>query len=521
MSAIWRRESDEWRPLLPSGFANEAALHDLVADAPHLLPLSGDPSLVVVGREVTLGVGRADLLAVEADGRLVIIEIKLRSNADARRAVVAQVLMYAAFLKGIAPDALQSDILRPHFAQLPFDSLEEAASELDQTGTFDASAFSAGVAQSLAAGWFRLVLVLDQAPPELVQLVGYLESISEGVVLDLITVSAYNLGDEQILVPQRVDPEHIVTEVPRRADVGPLASSSPKPMPIAGTGPFEEATERAPAEMRATLHRLLTWAQGLEERNLASLKSVHREERAILLVWLPGEKAGLVTIWNDGGASVSLWRSVFVRAAWELIGPIESLTGKAMGQGTAITDPSPELLDLVSAAYERAATNAPQWDGRTFYVSFGDGHQRDWEDARKLGFVAAGGGAWYTKTLRGVPIGSRVFAYISKGNGVGGYVGYGEVTGEPRMAKDFIVEADDGTQRPITEVARVDMTRGGTTDPDMAEWLLPVRWIKDVARDQAIKDSDFFANQNSAVRLTHGYTLKRLRDAFEVEDADQ
>ncbi len=89
------------------------------------------------------------------------------------------------------------------------------------------------------------------------------------------------------------------------------------------------------------------------------------------------------------------------------------------------------------------------------------------------------------------------------------------------MAKDFIVEADDGTQRPITEVARVDMTRNGTTDPDMAEWLLPVRWIKDVARDQAIKDSDFFANQNSAVRLTHGYTLKRLRDAFEVEDADQ
>jgi len=65
------------------------------------------------------------------------------------------------------------------------------------------------------------------------------------------------------------------------------------------------------------------------------------------------------------------------------------------------------------------------------------------------------------------------------------------------------------------------MTRGGTTDPDMAEWLLPVRWIKDVARDKAIKDSDFFANQNSAVRLTHGYTLKRLRDAFEVENADQ
>jgi hypothetical protein len=82
--AIWRRESDEWRPLLASGFANEAALHDLVADAPHLLPMSGDPSLVV-GREVTLGVGRADLLAVEADGR----RRSSRSRSEATRRLAA------------------------------------------------------------------------------------------------------------------------------------------------------------------------------------------------------------------------------------------------------------------------------------------------------------------------------------------------------------------------------------------------------------------------------------------------
>jgi RecB family endonuclease NucS len=101
VSAIWRRESEEWRPLLPSGFPSEAALHDLVEEAPHLLPLSGDPSLVVVGREVALGPGYADLVAVEFDGRLVVIEIKLRRNAEARRAVVAQVLTYAAYLKGV------------------------------------------------------------------------------------------------------------------------------------------------------------------------------------------------------------------------------------------------------------------------------------------------------------------------------------------------------------------------------------------------------------------------------------
>ncbi len=76
-----------------------------------------------------LGPGYADLIAVEADGRLAIIEIKLRRNAEARRAVVAQVLTYAAYLKGIDVQALERDVLGSHIAQRPFLSLTEAAVE--------------------------------------------------------------------------------------------------------------------------------------------------------------------------------------------------------------------------------------------------------------------------------------------------------------------------------------------------------------------------------------------------------
>lgn len=41
------------------------------------------------------------------------------------------------------------------------------------------------------------------------------------------------------------------------------------------------------------------------------------------------------------------------------------------------------------------------WNGRDFYFSFGEGnvesgHFRSWNDARKYGFVSAGGGKWYT-----------------------------------------------------------------------------------------------------------------------------
>ena len=518
LSAIWKRDSDEWKPLLPSGFANEDALHDLVEEAPHLLPLSGDPTLVVVGREVALGSGFADLVAVETDGRLAVIEIKLRRNAEARRAVVAQILMYAAYLRGLDAEALEREVLASHISRRPFRSLIEAAREADQTGDFEEHEFAAALGDCLATGAFRLVLVLDEAPAELVQLVGYLESISAGVILDLITVSTYEVGDEQILVPQRVDPEH-APDVPTVASSSSSARSSRtvKPKPIDGSEPFAEAIERTEGEARHTLARLLAWARDLETGGLATLKSVLGDGRQILLVWLPGEKAGLVSIWNDNGAYVSLWRSVFARHAWERIEPIEAMTGKPMGQGSTISSPDDELLDVLAAAYQDAQANDGEWDGRTYYVSFGEGPERSWDDARNYGFVSAGGGAWYSKTLRQLKAGNRVFAYIPKGNGVGGYVGVGEVTGPAVLAQQFMI-SKNGHQAPLTDVALADMTHGGTEDPEQAEWVIPVRWAKAVPRDEALKDSDFFANQNSAVRLTHGYTLKRLRDQFGIND---
>jgi hypothetical protein len=72
-----------------------------------LLPLAGSPRLVMVGREVQLGSGWGDLMALEPSGRVVLIENKLARNAEARHAVVAQVLTYAAYLYGMSPAALE------------------------------------------------------------------------------------------------------------------------------------------------------------------------------------------------------------------------------------------------------------------------------------------------------------------------------------------------------------------------------------------------------------------------------
>lgn len=47
------------------------------------------------------------------------------------------------------------------------------------------------------------------------------------------------------------------------------------------------------------------------------------------------------------------------------------------------------------------------WNGE-YYVSFGEGETRTWADARKYGFISAGGGSWYTQTLQMLEPGSRV-----------------------------------------------------------------------------------------------------------------
>jgi hypothetical protein len=512
--AIWRRSEEEWRPLLPSGFPSEEALHDLVEQTPNLLPLSGDPTLVVLGREVGIGPGYADLIAVDADGRLTVIEIKLRKNAEARRAVVAQILTYAAYLKSLAVEELEG-LVRPYLGRTDSSSIADTVRRSDQSGEFDPQEFNDSLAECLGSGSFRLVLVLDEAPSELVQLVGYLESITSGVTVDLVTVSAFEAGREQILVPQRVDPGY----QPEPAAIPTSRRSAATKREVDGSDAFEQAVERAPESRQPALRRMLDWARTLEAQQLATLRTVFGEGREILLVWVRGEKAGLVSVWNDNGAYLSLWRSVFVRLAWEHIERIEQLIGKPLGQGNYVADPPDELLAALTDAYRAASRGQPTWNGTDFYVSFGEGSRRNWDDARDFGFISAGGGEWYSKSLQQLKPGNRVFAYIPKGNGVGGYVGVGEVTAEAMPAKDFMVERN-GHKVPYLEVANAVEAGNDRDVPELAEWVVPVRWIETRDRGGAIRDSDFFANQNSAVKLTHGYTLRKLQSAFSLTGQD-
>ena len=150
------------------------------------------------------------------------------------------------------------------------------------------------------------------------------------------------------------------------------------------------------------------------------------------------------------------------------------------------------------------------WNGE-FYVSFGQGERRDWEDARRYGFISAGGGTWYSNTLNMLAEGDRVWVNIPRT----GYVGVGIVTGERQRLNAFRVDG-----KALTELdTRMDYQRFAAESDDDAEYVVPVRWGHTVPTGQAFTETGLFGNQNSACKPTTGkwsHTVERLTATWGV-----
>ena len=87
------------------------------------------------------------------------------------------------------------------------------------------------------------------------------------------------------------------------------------------------------------------------------------------------------------------------------------------------------LIDPVQSQINAAQLDRARepWNGE-FYCSFGHDKERNWEDARELGFISGGGGSWYSKTLHLLGPGDRVWVKVPGQ----GFVGVGRVSGRAR-----------------------------------------------------------------------------------------
>lgn len=174
------------------------------------------------------------------------------------------------------------------------------------------------------------------------------------------------------------------------------------------------------------------------------------------------------------------------------------------------------ILSQVSSIAASDGSSEP-WNNE-FYCSFGVGIERSWEDAKEFGFISAGGGAWYSRTLQMLNPGDRIWVNVPQQ----GYVGVGLVTGAPTPADTFLVRHND-TDVPVLQAAkRANYHSQFLNDPERCEYFVAIDWLHTVPLEQAVRETGMFGNQNTVCRPTTAkwrWTVDRLKERFPVQGA--
>ena len=175
------------------------------------------------------------------------------------------------------------------------------------------------------------------------------------------------------------------------------------------------------------------------------------------------------------------------------------------------------VLTQVSIATPIDSPSEP-WNGE-FYSSFGHDETRSWLDAVEYGFISAGGGAWYSRTLQLLNPEDRVWVKVPGS----GFVGVGRVTGRAEPASTFKV------QTPAGEVSVLDVAKRGhyqieyVDDPELCEYFVPIKWLQTVPLERAVQEIGMFGNQNTVCKpRTPAWrsTVERLKQRFPDFDKD-
>jgi hemin uptake protein HemP len=152
------------------------------------------------------------------------------------------------------------------------------------------------------------------------------------------------------------------------------------------------------------------------------------------------------------------------------------------------------------------------WNGE-YYVSFGDMASRNWDDARQYGFISAGGGTWYSQTLKLLSPGDRVWVKIPKT----GYVGVARVKEAVKPVTEFKVQTTSGEEPAMDVLKHADLYKITADDPERAEHFVSVEWLDTVPESKAINEIGLFGNQNTVcqpVTPKWRHTVERLKSHF-------
>jgi hypothetical protein len=192
---------------LEEGYATEEELQTFLRDHAELIPVDeielGTPPLLCIGWEVSVASGSEDLLYVDETGLLTIVETKLRKNPEARRAVVGQVLEYAADAAAWQPADIEaragrflaSEECPEEYRGLTFERAVRAFLQRTNSAaaeTFSYAGFLNQTRANLEKGHIRLIIAIDEPPASLLRTVEFVNRFSERFELYLIQLKRFH-----------------------------------------------------------------------------------------------------------------------------------------------------------------------------------------------------------------------------------------------------------------------------------------------------------------------------------------
>lgn len=193
-----RRGDGPWREPAARAYQNENQLQTMLLESPQLIPGLGP--CAVVDEFFVSGSGSVDLVGIEPTGEITLVECKLAANPEIRRAVVAQILSYAAGIWHLTYEAF-SDQFHRRAGKPLIDAASEVAAEAGIE--FNPDEFVRAVTANLNGARFRLCIAVDEITEELKGIVELLNTQTKpGFEVMLLELTRAADGDIQVLVPQ-------------------------------------------------------------------------------------------------------------------------------------------------------------------------------------------------------------------------------------------------------------------------------------------------------------------------------
>ena len=106
-----------------------------------------------------------------------------------------------------------------------------------------------------------------------------------------------------------------------------------------------------------------------------------------------------------------------------------------------------------------------------YYYNVGECEYRNWDDYRTHGIIAAGGNCRWRDAICGFNVGDIFAAYLKRR----GFVGVGKILTRAKPIDDELLKLPLAARR----------MGDNRHDPDLAEYVCRVEWLKSVPRDQA------------------------------------